>query len=410
MIQKFRRYLAAIILIVAPLLSLAAPGVAHASGGGTFTWSGGSGSGGDWSLPLNWLGGAAPQPGDVGDTVIIDNSQNFGSTPVDNISSLSLTSLEFENNSSGNAPITIDLDDPLTITGSINQESSDTGTSDIITDNGSAETITIGGNVAVTSSAGGLTLGQSRADNLAITSGDSLSFNDGGSANVLAIVDDITNVSGSGTVTYNGANTTYELSGDNTYVGTTNIEDTGSAGVEVLASDPFGTSTVDIANDGGYINFFSGISSLANTVNVTGSASTTPDPSIQFNDTMSSGTFTLPAVVLDGNSQFVNDASPGLSVNLTGITSNGYCLEYSGANGTATTETTNTFTNGPTECGASSSSSGSSSSGSTTTAAPTAPDTGLALVAAHPAETLVLTLAATTSILGIAFRLKSIKR
>jgi hypothetical protein len=406
MIQKGRRYFAAAILIVAPLLSLVAPGVAHASGGGTFTWSGDSGTGGNWSTPGNWLLGAAPQSGDVGDTIIIDNSQNFTSESIDDIASLSLTSLQFENNSGGDAVVTVILNDPLSITGDITQAGSDTGTNDVITNNGLTETLTVGGNVTVTSSAGGLTLGQSIADNVAITSGDTLSFTDN-AAGIVSILDNITSVSGSGTVTYNGAHTTYELSGANTYAGTTNVQATGAAGVEVLNTDPFGTSTVDIANDNGLLNFFSGISTLTNTINVTGSSSSTPNPSIQFNDTMSAGTFTLPNVVLAANSQFVNNASPGLTVNLAGITANGFCLEYSGANGTATDEATNTFTNGPTEC---SPSPGGSGGTSPSTPAPTAPDTGLALVAAHPAQTLAVSTVAATMILGIALGLKPTKR
>ncbi len=415
MLQKARRYLAAAILIVAPLVSLAAPGVAHASGGGTFTWSGGSGAGGNWSTPGNWVGGVAPQSGDVGDTVIIDNTQNFTSESIDNIATLSLTSLQFTNDSAGDVPVIVVLNDPLTVTGNITQASSDTGTNNVITNNGSAETLTIGGNVPVTSSAGGLTLGQTIADNIAITSGDTLSFVDNGTG-IVSIFDNITNVSGTGTVTYNGSHTTYQLSGANTYAGTTNIQATGAAGVEVLNTDPFGTSTVDIANNG-LVNFFSGISTLTNTINVTGSSSSTPSASIQFNNTMSSGTFTLSGVVLAENSQFVNNASPGLTVNLAGITANSFCLEYSGSNGTATDPATNTFTNGPTKCSAAPSNSGGGSGGSgggSSSSSPAAtlkaPDTGLAQVAAHPAETLAISTVSAIMILGIAIRLKPTKR
>jgi len=415
MLQKARSYLAAAILIVAPLLSLAAPGVAHASGGGTFTWSGGSGAGGNWSTPGNWVGGVAPQSGDVGDTVIIDNTQNFTSESIDNIATLSLTSLQFTNDSAGDVPVIVVLNDPLTVTGNITQASSDTGTNNVITNNGSTETLTIAGNVPVTSSPGGLTLGQTIADNIAITSGDTLSFIDNG-AGIVSIFDNITNVSGAGVVTYNGSHTTYQLSGANTYAGTTNIQATGAAGVEVLNTDPFGTSTVNITTSNGLLNFFSGISTLTNTINVTGSSSSTPNPSIQFSSSMSSGTFTLPGVVLAENSQFVNNASPSLTVNLAGITDNGFCLEYSGANGTATDPATNSFTNGPTKCNAAPSNSGggsgggSGSSSSTPAAALKAPDTGLAQVAAHPAETLAVSTVSAIMILGIALRLKPTKR
>ncbi|HVA11336.1 MAG TPA: hypothetical protein VNG32_04195 [Candidatus Dormibacteraeota bacterium] len=415
MIQKIRRYFAAIILIGAPLLSLAAPGVAHASGGGTFTWSGGSGAGGNWSTPGNWVGGVAPQSGDVGDTVIIDNTQNFTSESIDNIATLSLTSLQFTNDSSGHVPVIVVLNDPLTVTGNITQAASDTATNNVITDNGLTETLTIGGNVAVTSSPGGLALGQSIADSIAITSGDTLSFADNGTG-IVSILDNITNVSGSGTVTYNGAHTTYQLNGANTYTGTTNIQATGVAGVEVMDTNPFGTSTVNIANSSGLLNFYSGLSTLANTINVTGSSSTSPPAAIQFSATLSSGTFTLPGVVLAENSQFVNNASPSVTVDLTGITANGFCLEYSGANGTATDEATNTFTNGPTKCNPAPSNSGGGSSGSsgssssTTAAAPTSPDTGLAQVAAHPLETLAVSTVSAILILGIALRLKPTRR
>jgi hypothetical protein len=414
MIHKIRRYFAAAILIVAPLASLAAPGVAHASGGGTFTWSGGSGAGGNWSTPGNWVGGVAPQSGDTNDTVIIDNTQNFTSESIDNIATLSLTSLQFTNDSAGNTPVIVVLNDPLSITGNITQAASDTGTNNVITNNGSAEILTIAGNVPVTSSPGGLTLGQTIADNIAITSGDTLSFVDNGTG-IVSIFDNLTNVSGSGTVTYNGGHTTYQLSGTNTYSGTTNIQATAAAGVEVLNTDPFGTSTVHITTSNGLINFFSGISTLTNTINITGSSSSTPNPSIQFANTMSPGTFTLSGVVLAENSQFVNNASPSLTVDLTGITDNGFCLEYSGANGTATDPITNTFTNGPTKCNAAPSSPGGGSGGaapSSSSQATTlkAPDTGLAPVAAHPLQTLAVSTVAAAIILGIALRLKPTKR
>ena len=117
MIKHIRALVFSLVLIIAPLSTLLTPAVAHAQGGGTFVWVGGSGE--DWDTPANWQGGNAPQTGDTGDTIVINNAVASASGSIDNIAGpLSITNLEFENDSSGSA-VSIELDDPLTITGSI---------------------------------------------------------------------------------------------------------------------------------------------------------------------------------------------------------------------------------------------------------------------------------------------------
>ena len=107
--------------------------------------------------------------------------------------------------------------------------------------------------------------------------------------------------------------------------------------------------------------------------------------------------------MLNGNTQLSNDDSDnGLTVDLTGITANGNCVEYSGANGAATTEAANLFANGPTACATTSTSSGSTS----TAAAPKTPDTGLGAIQANPLLSAGLTLATVGSLVVIGRRLQ----
>jgi len=398
-IKHIRAVCVTLTLIGAPLASLVMPGVVHAAGGGTFTWSGGGGDG-NWSTGANWVGGTAPQTGDVGDTVIIDNAATFTFGSTDDLASLSLASLKFVSN--GATVNNIALANPLTITGDINQDASDTTTKDTIENSGSAQTITIGGDVTVTSTAG-LIFGGSTADNIAIDNGNTLTFTDTGAPNIVALIDNITNTSGTATVTYNGSQSQYQISGNNTYAGTTNVQSTFSlaGGVVVLTANPFGTSTVNVSNTGN-IEFQSNISSLNNTVVVAGSSSTQPPVSLNWGDLLT-GSFTIPNIVLNGNAQFSNDAAGNLTIDLSGITSNGFCILYTNTNDpTSLGASANSFTGGPTDC----------SSGGTvapTAAAPKTPDTGFALAAAHPAETVAFTLVAASSILLVARRLKTAK-
>lgn len=410
-IQKLRGIFVAIVLVVAPLMSLAVPGVAHASGGGTFTWNGDSGLGGNWSTPDNWAGGVAPQSGDVGDTIIIDNSANFNSDSIDNISTLSLTSLQFENNSSGFTPNTVRLEDPLTITGNITQEPSDTGTLDTIANNGTAETLTIGAHVSIIDPAG-LTLGSGVNPDTIALGGNTLTFTDTGSGSTEDIYDNIT---GSGTINYNGSSTDYNLFGDNTYSGATNVNVTSNP-ITTNNDDAFGTSTLTIGANSEVSFDYDTTTTLTNPIILTGTGSGTPATSLDF-ETLGTGvTIAVPNITLNGETALSNGGtSSTLTVNLAGITTNGYCVDYIGYGGTATDGPSNGFINGPMVCAPSSSSGGGSSSssgssgGSTTTntpAAPKAPDTGLAAVRANPLVTVLVTVMTVATLLIIIRQLR----
>ena len=78
--------------------------------------------------------------------------------------------------------------------------------------------MTINGAVTVTSTAG-LTFGNGTPDSIQFANSgtNSLTFNDTGISNIVTLNDDITNNGGTGTVSYDGTSTNYQVSGDNTY-------------------------------------------------------------------------------------------------------------------------------------------------------------------------------------------------
>ncbi|HUY85231.1 MAG TPA: hypothetical protein VMU97_01820 [Candidatus Dormibacteraeota bacterium] len=393
MIGKLRRLSVALLLVIAPLTSFIVPGVAHAAVGGTFTWSG-AGADGNWSTAGNWVGGTAPVSGDVGDTIIINNAATFTNGSTDNLATLSLASLQFENN--GGLAQTVTLANPLTITGSITQAASTTTTEDIIRNNGTAQTITLGGDVAVTSSDGGLTIGFNTADNIALASHTLTFTNPSATADV--IIQD--NITGSGSVVYNGDQ--FSLDGTNTYSGTTTIT-AGAVANNTSGNNAFGTSSISIASSGGLTFGYSSTTTISNPITIAGTTNGSPTTSLTFSTLTSGVTINAPAITLNGDTRFDNNGIlSGLTVNLAGITTNGFCIEYLGDNPDYSNPAANGFTNAPTGCIV-------PASTSSTTAAPGAPNTGLALMAAHPLASLAATTTAALTILVIARRLRPVK-
>lgn len=402
MIKRLRQLFVTVVLALTPLVAVITPGTAHAAGGGTFTWTGGDASSGNWSVADNWAGDLAPQPNDVGDTIIIDNSQNFSHQSINDVSNLGIANLEFTNNASSGTP-TIELDNSIAVTGAITQESSDTNTPDVITNDGAAITIAIGAPTTVTSTAG-ITFGQPGAvDTIAL--GGNLTFTDdgGSSANITAIYDNIT---GSGTVEYDGGATNYQLYGDNTYSGSTQVTAT-NLPITTSNDNAFGSASSPITvGTGGSISIdYDNTTTLSNPITIAGTTSGSPVTSLDF-ETLGTGvTISVPNITLNGETRFSNGGtSSTLTVNLAGITSNGYCIQYLGYGGGTTDGPSNGFTNGPTGCVISS---GGSGSGSGSTAAPKTPDTGLAAIEANPFVIAAATLLITGALVTISRRLST---
>ena len=411
MSKKMRQIFLALVLTLAPLTSVLVPGVAHASGG-TFTWSGG-GSDGNWSTSGNWAGGTAPQSGDVGDNIIIDNSASFTHTSIDDIASLSLASLVFENDSGAGNP-TIVLSNPLTVTGPITQQSSDTTTADIIEGSGTPQAITLGANVTVTDTAGITFGGIGLTDSIALGS-NTLTFTDGGTGGIVALYDNIT---GSGTVNFNGSATSYEIFNNDTYSGATNVNVTNNP-VTTNNNNAFGTSTITVGANSEISFDYDSNATLSNPIVVTGVSSGTTPTSLDFETTGSSVTIAVPSITLNGKTQFNNGGflGNGLTVDLSGITTNGNCINYIGG-GSGNSDSANGFANGPTDCtdapapagsGGSGGSSGSSTTNPAKSSAPKTPDTGLAAIKANPLATTIVTLLSVATLVVLARRVSTTK-
>lgn len=310
----------------------------------TKTWTGG-GVDGNWSTTANWQGGVAPVNGD---SIVIDNSATFTNGSTDDIAALSLNTITFTNNAAS-SPVAIFLGQNLTVTTAITQAVSDTTTEDQIADDGSARTITIGGTVTVTASPGGLSIGSS-GDTLAIGS-NSLTFTDqGGNTADITAID--ANMTGTGAaVVYNGAATDYQLSGANTYTGTTHVIATDLPIDNTNNNNAFGTSAITVETGGSVTFTFNSNTTISNAITVSGTTNGSPVVSLGFGTATPSTTFTVPNITLNGSTRFSNQAAtPGnLTVNLAGITANGNCIEYIGP-ASADNGPANGFTNGPAGC------------------------------------------------------------
>ena len=364
----------ALVTIFVPLASLGIVGSASAA---TQTWSG-NGADGNWSTVGNWVSGVAPVNGD---DVVIDNSAKFTNGSKDDIALLtSINSLKFINNSSSGGPV-VSFGHNITITAGITQDATVTNTANAIQDNGSSVVITLGANAIITSGGGGLTLGTiGQSDSLVM--GNNLTFTDNGgtTANITAIYIPI---SGNGTVTFNGGSTDYQLHGANTYSGTTIVQATNLpiAADGTAANDAFGTSAITIGN-GGAIDFqYNGNATINNAITITGTANGSPVTSLGFGSTANPTTLTVPKITLNGSTRIANDNSSGqLTVNLAGITSNGYCIEYLGGS-SYSDGPGNGFTNGPAGCIVSGTLA--STTGGTATPAPKTPNTGFGLISTN---------------------------
>jgi hypothetical protein len=374
------------LFLLAPFATLLFSGIAHA--GPLDSWTGTdciSSATCGWSDASNWSAGVPAN----GDDLEFDNSILAQGTGIstDDISGLSVGTITFVNNDSGSGE-QLELDEGLTVTTAITQDVSDTNTLDDVGNNGgSSQVITLGGNVTVSAS-DNLNLGDP-GDSIDLSS-NTLTFAQvsGPSSTIIAVNGDIT---GSGTVIYNSATTNFQLGGQNTYSGTTNVEASNLwVGNTTENDNPFGSSSV-LVSTGGAIQFEDNTSTtISNPISIAGTTSGSPVTSIDFScgsGCSSPAVMTVPNITLNGNTRFsAND--PNLSVNLTGTTTNGFCVEYLDQ-GTLATGTPSSFTGGPANCEVTASLS--STGTGTTGATPKTPDTGLALIADNVAIPFITT-------------------
>lgn len=377
---KFRILISALsggVLGVAMLLF--SQGVAHAAG--TFTWTGG-GSDGNWSTAANWAGAVAPAGSDTGDNIVIDNSATFTNGCNDDVAGLTIASLTFEN-VAVSGTVSMALAQPLTIAGPIVQLDNDTSTVDEITDASSAETLTLGADVNVTDEIGMIFGDTGSTDTLALN-GYTITFGDNGVSKINGVNNIIAvyyNITGSGGVIYDGAATDYQLYGDNTYSGTTQVAADDDLNNPAY-TNAFGTSSITVGTAGSIVFYYTGSTSINNPITITGTTTGTPISSLAFESTAAGDTFTVPNITLNGNTRFNNlngmsTPPTALTVNLASINVGSHCIAYIGSNTDETNGTANGFTNGPVGCTF-------SSSTTTTKTAPKTPDTGTALVKSQP--------------------------
>ena len=363
---------------------------------GTKTWSNtdcSSGSNCSWSDTNNWIGGIVPG---AGDDIVFDNNILIpANSPTNDISGLAINNLSFINAGSGANTIVLGsglFGGDLTVNTAISQSASAT------TANFIKGTLKLGGNVTVTGNGNNLTLGSSsagQANDIIQLNGHTLNLIDvvvPGSTPKLTINDIISNT---GIVTYNGAHTQFVVKGVNTYSGTTNVTASSSwIGADVAGQQPFGTSTIVVSSVAGIKFNYLANTSITNPIRLTGGSATSGLPiSIYFaNSGASSITYTVPNITLLGNVSLSNDTLA--LVNLTGITTSGYCIEYL----TAGTLSNTPYTGGPGICVTPVSPITTSIPLTTSTplTLPRAPNTGVALISVRPLGVILSTIAAAT--------------
>jgi hypothetical protein len=336
-------------LFAGSLVTSSAPAFAT---GGTFTWTGTACTGGtpncNWSNTSNWQGGAAPLATDAPGDILIFNNAVIGAangSPTDDITGLSVATISFINNGAAKDII---LSHPLTITSDITQAAGVT-TTDSLRNGSTGQAINLGGNVTVNATQG-ISLGSfgSSSDSVNL-GGHSLTFNETSGQTTAGISAIYSVITGSGTVTYNSPYTNFQLYGNNTYSGTTNvIQSSLWVGSFTVNTNAFGSSTINVAT-GGAIEFqYNTNTTISNPIVITGVTSgvsniTSMDVTCD-TGCSSATTVTIPNITLNGSTRF-GAGDPNLSINLTGITSNGFCIEYLDG-----TTTRSTFTGGPSGC------------------------------------------------------------
>jgi fibronectin-binding autotransporter adhesin len=386
-IKKLLQLGLASVLSVSSLLLISVP-AALAAGPYTCTWTGATDD--NFSTAGNWSGcnSAAPQPGDNDNLVFSVTGLSQDTTLTNDITGLNVGTITFSGTNGGDFSYII-AGNAFSLSSGITDNSTITGTA--LPSIEAAITLTASQTFSLTTSddlsissvnlgTNNLTLSNSNAE------GEMLIGTVAGSGELLT---DPSQSAGFYEVTQASPDFTGSTS---VGAGDLGIGDPGALGSGSITVDNGATLTgifeskdVTIANpltiDGNGIN----VAGIAGALNFNNDCPSNLSNTSCVND----GIVTISGpVTLTGDSTVGTDAT----ANFTGGVSGGFTLTIaSGFTGTI-------------EYNSASGSSGSS------TAAPTAPDTGLALIAAHPLETFVLSTATAFLLLVLARRLKPVKR
>lgn len=316
----------------------------------------------NFSNTLNWQSGVAPVNGD--DVVINSSAQ----VPNNDIANLSLVSLTLDNND-------LTLGANLVLSGPLVSQA---GSSNVITATATGNLV-LGGNVTVSSTGGSLMLDNNVSGSLQLATYTLTISN-------FTFPNDFTGlmpITGSGIVTYDSGNAM--IGATNTYSGTTNVTSNGSPTVILSSSDPFGSSTVNIA-DYGTVTFSGGHVGLVigNPINLA-ARSLDSAPVLSFGSSSQTGSYSLNSIVMNSDITLNNFGSTAPTVDLAGITTNGFCSVYQSG--------FDTFSNAPEQCDDSLLAVG---------PAVGAPNTALRMIASNPVLVLILGVATVASLALVA--------
>jgi hypothetical protein len=356
----------------------------------------------DWSTTTNWQGGVAPVSGD---DIVINGNISVASATRNDISGLSVASITtsgYNPNTTGNGEVSITTTAALTVTGNITHAAPAVAAPSGYTNQRDLSirgNIVLGGNVIATNvyfDASGSTPDTLTLGGNTFTLVVNLLYTDGNSNNTFGMKHKIT---GNGTFNINlPTDLTLFLINDNDYTGTTNINSVDYVTVSGGLQTAFGTSTINIGPSARVIFDGSGAVTISNVINVSPPSVTGTflDNQLEFWADGAAVTFTVPNIVLNGNARFgVNDLGGTVQVNLAGITTNGYCVQY----GTDNSDAGN-FINGPSACVVNVN--GQAKGGGV----PKTPNTGFGLLMNNPVAVLGLTTLASLGLLFIARRHK----
>jgi hypothetical protein len=398
----------AAVLGVSSVLVISVPSV-FASGNNCL-WNGSSSA--NFNTAANWTNCGGSVPG-TGDNLIFDNTTipSSGSDLVDDISGTVFANLTFQGSGSTGYTVTI-VSGSLNLSGNITDTTSNSaggGTIDApIVLSGATPTVTIANSLDLLGGSNSLTIGSS-----------TVTFSGNG------IIENNFPIIGTGTLDFDmgSAADFQQNSASSSFTGQINVE-AGTLDVSSNANpypDYFGASSgITVAN--GATLFYDDPAVTSATIGepITAAGNGAPSCTNVFNNNSVvdcgaiegglafGGNLTLSGdITLSANSQF-NDND---TLTITGPLSGAFTVEN--AVGTLVVDSSNNTSgtaNGTYEAGGNLQNGSGSPSSDSSKATPKTPDTGLALLAAHPLETLIFATAAAFTILLIAHRLKTVKQ
>lgn len=409
---------AAAVLSISAVLLIASP-AAFAAPAKTCTWTG-AGADENFNTAANWDAacgdGTTPAaPIATDDDNLIFSNNGTSQIPVNNIAGLTVNNITWTGNpGSGTGASILDFTVPVTVTGNLTQDSSVTTVEDTV-----EGTVALGADVSVEA---GVNFNKASGVGSIALGGHTLTFVDGNDSGQIEVYR--VPITGAGTVTFNMPNNDAQIYNASTYSGTTNINGVNGllADNGVSLSQIFGSSTINIGS-----TVFLTVSvidadnntTINNPINIAGSTSgfsgSNFGSGLQFNCDSSEGctappSVAIPHITLNGNSRMSEQGN--VTVDLAGITTNNYCLEYGIFNGGSSSSSGGyvtdgsvpaNFKNGPSSCTVTQAA---ASTTAPTVPTPAKPDTGLAAITAHPIVTLLTSVAAAGALMVIARRMK----